>query len=131
MVKELKKQERPRETDGTITKIKTGCGSIYITVGKNKDNKPIEVFATLGKSGGCAMAQLEALGRSISLGLKYGIPLEEYIDQFDNIRCSSFSTIFAILQNFAKSRFFFAERNLYLLKKGITFSRIELKLLTS
>ena len=91
MTKELKKQSRPRATDATVTRIKTGCGNIYITIGKDEKGMPIEIFATLGKAGGCAMAQLEALGRSISLGLKYGLPLEEYIDQLDNIRCSTLS----------------------------------------
>lgn len=91
MTQELRKQKRPKSTEAIVTKVITGCGNMYITVGKNEQGKPIEVFTVLGKAGGCAMAQNEALGRSISLGLKYGIPIEEYIDQLDNIRCSSAS----------------------------------------
>lgn len=80
------KLKRPIITQGTITKIETGCGHLYVTIGK--DNKNIvEVFATLGKSGGCAKAQGEAITRALSLGLKYGIPVEEFIKEFDNIRC--------------------------------------------
>ena len=82
------KLKRPSTTQGTITKIETGCGHLYVTVGKDNGNI-IEVFATLGKSGGCAKAQGEAITRSLSLGLKYGIPVEEYIKEFDNIRCPS------------------------------------------
>jgi len=82
------KLKRPKITQGTTTRIETGCGHLYVTVGKDNGNI-IEVFATLGKSGGCAKAQGEAITRSLSLGLKYGVPIEEYIKEFDNIRCPS------------------------------------------
>lgn len=47
----------------------------------------IEAFAQLGKAGGCAKAQLEAIMRSITLGLKYGVPCEEYVKQLKEISC--------------------------------------------
>lgn len=81
-----KKLKRPQETEGKTTRIETGCGHLYVTIGKDNGNV-VEVFATLGKSGGCAKAQGEAITRSLSLGLKYGIPLKEFIEEFDNIRC--------------------------------------------
>ena len=47
----------------------------------------IGVITTLGKAGGCASAQNEALCRSISLGLKWGIPVSEFISELEGIRC--------------------------------------------
>ena len=63
----------------------TGCGNLYVTV--NSDGKPLEVFATLGKNGGCTKCQNEALTRAISVGLRYGVPIQEYIDELKGIQC--------------------------------------------
>src|SRR3972149_906856 len=84
----LVKKQRPRKTEAQVHKIEVGCGHLYVTIGKDKGDL-IEIFTTLGKAGGCAMSQLEALSRSVSLGLKFGIPVEEYIKEFENIRCPS------------------------------------------
>lgn len=84
----IEKKDRPKITNGTTTKVQCGCGHLYITI--NRANGDIfEIFAVLGKAGGCACAQNEALTRCITLGLRYGIPIEEYIDQLDNIKCPS------------------------------------------
>jgi len=83
-----KKLKRPKETQGTTYKIEVGCGHLYVTAAKANGDL-IEVFATLGKAGGCAMSQLEALTRSISLGLKFGVPTQEYINELEFIRCPS------------------------------------------
>lgn len=82
----LVKKVRPREVKSTTKQVKTGCGSLYVTVGFNS-NEPIEVFATLGKAGGCSNCQNEALGRAISLGLKYGVPVKEYVEELKGLRC--------------------------------------------
>jgi len=49
--------------------------------------KLFEVFATLGRGGGCAVCQSEALTRGITLGIKCGIPVPEYARQLKGIRC--------------------------------------------
>jgi len=46
-----------------------------------------EVFATLGHGGGCATCEMEALTRAITLGLKSGVPVDDYIHQLRGIRC--------------------------------------------
>jgi ribonucleoside-diphosphate reductase alpha chain len=81
-------RKRPTETKGTITKVSTGCGSLYVTVAYD-DKGIFEVFATLGKSGACASAQVEAICRLISTSLRSGVDVAEIVKQLRGIRCSS------------------------------------------
>ena len=82
------KLERPRIGKGPTIQRKTGCGDLYVTINNNgSGGPPIEVLARLGKAGGCSYCQNEALSRAISLGLKYGVPLADYIKQLKGIKC--------------------------------------------
>jgi len=78
-------QKRPDILNGFTQKIKTGMGYLYITVSEF-NNRPFELFATIGKSGKSTMAKTEAIGRLISLALRSGVEVEEIIDQIKGIR---------------------------------------------
>lgn len=77
-------KKRPDTLNGFTTRIKTGMGQLYVTVTEFED-RPFEVFATIGKSGKSTMAKTEAIGRLISLALRSGVEVEEIIDQVKGI----------------------------------------------
>jgi ribonucleoside-diphosphate reductase alpha chain len=82
----LHPRPRPAATEGVTQRMTTGCGKLYVTV--NRDEQGIcEVFAQMGKTGGCAASQIEAIGRLTSLALRSGVNIESIIRQVHGIRC--------------------------------------------
>ncbi len=75
-------------TTGFTRRVSTGCGNIYITVNSDEEGT-CEVFSSLGKAGGCASAQLEAISRLISLALRSGLDLNSITNELRGIRCPS------------------------------------------
>lgn len=80
-------RQRTRKTKGETTKYTMGCGKLYVSV--NKDDQGLcEVFANLGKAGGCP-AQSEATCRVVSAALRSGVEPTVLIEQLKGIRCLS------------------------------------------
>jgi ribonucleoside-diphosphate reductase alpha chain len=84
--RKIVKRERPKVLKGWTYQMQTGCGPLYVTV--NQDNTGLfELFTTMGKAGGCAASQSEAIGRMVSLAWRSGIQARQVIKQLQGISC--------------------------------------------
>ena len=78
---------RPQTASGETFKFRMGCGTLFVTVNRDDDGL-CEVFANLGKAGGCP-SQSEATSRAVSIGLRSGIDPSVLVEQLKGIRCPS------------------------------------------
>ncbi|HEY9226965.1 MAG TPA: vitamin B12-dependent ribonucleotide reductase [Gemmatimonadaceae bacterium] len=79
------KRSRPDKLRGTTIRKETPLGVMFVNITEDEKGQPFEVFLTLGKAGGSAMADAEAMGRMISLALRSGIPFMEIHKQLRGI----------------------------------------------
>ncbi|MEO6865789.1 MAG: vitamin B12-dependent ribonucleotide reductase [Gemmatimonadaceae bacterium] len=79
------KRSRPDRLRGTTIRKETPLGTMFVNITEDDKGQPFEVFINLGKAGGAAMADAEAMGRMISLALRSGIPLREVHKQLRGI----------------------------------------------
>jgi ribonucleoside-diphosphate reductase alpha chain len=84
---ERKPKARQDVIHGSTRKIRTGCGNLYVTVNEDEEGKLFEIFNQIGKAGGCAASQSEAIGRLVSLSFRSGIEPEDIIRQLKGISC--------------------------------------------
>lgn len=77
-------RQRPHITVGVTERVKTGEGNLYVTINED-ENGLCEVFTTIGKAGGNAAAQSEAISRLISLTLRSGVGPHEIVKQLKGI----------------------------------------------
>ena len=81
------KRHRPEILRGRTIKMNSPLGDLYVTINEDENGRPFEVFTTLGKAGGAANADAEAIGRLASLALRSGIPITAVRDQLRGISC--------------------------------------------
>ena len=77
-------RNRPPITEGRTRRMRTGDGTLYVTVNED-ENGLCEVFTAIGKAGGTVAAQTEAISRLISLSLRSGVDPNSIISQLKGI----------------------------------------------
>ena len=80
-------RERPITVSGVTERVRTGHGTMFVTVNFDESGNPFELFTTLGKAGGCDSAQLDAISRLVSLALRSNVDPDEILDNLRGITC--------------------------------------------
>jgi ribonucleoside-diphosphate reductase alpha chain len=85
MMRQPAVRSRPHVLRGVTRKIDSPLGDMYVTINEDDEARAFEVFVALGKAGGPAMADAEAIGRLISLALRSGISMRAIHKQLRGI----------------------------------------------
>ena len=81
-VKNNERFKMPDRRKGYIQKAQIGDHKVYLHTGEYNDGKIGEIFIDTNKEGELVKAMMNNFAIAISLGLQYGVPLDEYVDAF-------------------------------------------------
>ena len=81
-VKNTARFKMPDRRKGYIQKAQIGDHKVYLHTGEYDDGKIGEIFIDTNKEGELVKAMMNNFAIAISLGLQYGVPLDEYVDAF-------------------------------------------------
>ena len=83
LYKQIKDRSKmPDRRKGYIQKVSIGDHKIYLHTGEYDDGKVGEIFIDMNKEGELVKALMNNFAIAISLGLQYGVPLDEFVDAF-------------------------------------------------
>ena len=77
-----KRRPLPSRRTGYTQKAKIGGHSLFLRTGEYNDGRLGEVFLDMHKEGAAFRSLMNSFAIAVSLGLQYGVPLEEYVDAF-------------------------------------------------
>ncbi|MEF8979930.1 MAG: LAGLIDADG family homing endonuclease, partial [Haloarculaceae archaeon] len=81
------KQDRPDVLHGVTQRIDTGYGKLYVNINEDPEaDRPFELFANIGNSGGFTASFTEALAKTISTALRAGVDPWEIAEELQGIR---------------------------------------------
>tara|TARA_B100001029_G_C15048333_1_gene448799 strand:+ start:1117 stop:1941 length:825 start_codon:yes stop_codon:yes gene_type:complete len=83
----------PDRRKGYIQKASIGDHKVYLHTGEYDDGKIGEIFIDTNKEGELVKAMMNNFAIAISLGLQYGVPLEEYVDAFIDTKFEPSGTV--------------------------------------
>ena len=76
------RSKMPDRRKGYIQKVSIGNHKIYLHTGEYDDGKVGEIFIDMNKEGELVKSLMNNFAIAISLGLQYGVPLDEFVDAF-------------------------------------------------
>ncbi|WP_386682385.1 vitamin B12-dependent ribonucleotide reductase [Loktanella sp. R86503] len=85
VIKEIAKSSRdklPERRKGYTQKAIVGGHKVYLRTGEYQDGKLGEIFIDMHKEGAGFRAMMNNFAIAVSVGLQYGVPLEEFVDAF-------------------------------------------------
>lgn len=78
----LQRRRLPKKRRGFTQEARVGGQKIYLRTGEYDDGRLGEIFVDVHKEGASFRSLMNCFAIAISLGLQYGVPLEEYVDCF-------------------------------------------------
>lgn len=76
------RRKLPGRRKGYTQKATIGGHKIYLRTGEYEDGTPGEIFIDMHKEGAAFRSMMNNFAIAISIGLQYGVPLEEFVDAF-------------------------------------------------
>jgi len=81
------RRKLPDRRKGYTQKAIVGGHKVYLRTGEYEDGKVGEIFIDMHKEGAAFRAMMNNFAIAISIGLQYGVPLEEFVEAFTFTRC--------------------------------------------
>ncbi|MDO8608413.1 MAG: vitamin B12-dependent ribonucleotide reductase [Phaeospirillum sp.] len=78
----LKRKRLPKKRSGFTLEARVGGQKVYLRTGEYQDGELGELFIDMHKEGASFRSMMNCFAIAVSLGLQYGVPLEEYVDCF-------------------------------------------------
>lgn len=78
----LKRRRLPKKRRGFTQEARVGGHKVYLRTGEHEDGALGEIFIDMHKEGAAFRSMMNCFAIAVSLGLQYGVPLEEYVDCF-------------------------------------------------
>ncbi|WP_438957143.1 vitamin B12-dependent ribonucleotide reductase [Cognatiyoonia sp.] len=82
VMREQEREKMPERRKGYTQKAIVGGHKVYLRTGEYEDGKLGEIFIDMHKEGAGFRAMMNNFAIAVSVGLQYGVPLEEFVDAF-------------------------------------------------
>lgn len=82
IIRQVERQKLPNRRKGYTQKATIGGHKVYLRTGEYEDGKIGEIFIDMHKEGAAFRSLMHGFAMAVSMGLQYGVPLEEFVDAF-------------------------------------------------
>jgi ribonucleoside-diphosphate reductase alpha chain len=88
-----RKRKMPQRRDGLTIESRVGGHQVFLRTGEYDDGRIGEIFIDMHKEGATLRSLLNCFAISVSMGLQYGVPLEDYVDKFTFTRFEPYGLV--------------------------------------